>query len=121
MFHVATIAAKQTSENNMYRREAGGCFFCVTDAPLQPITARRPVEHDRKYAKLPRGAFIYGQAEASRRHFVAELLSGVLRGECIVNSSGGKLDCHNTPPSARWKRPSTRLTTGEVRNNVTLS
>lgn len=64
----------------MYRRDAGGCVFWLTDVLFQPIPAQRRLEHDRKYAELPRGAFIYGQAEAFRRHFVAELLSGVFVG-----------------------------------------
>lgn len=34
--------------------------------------------------------------------------------KCSVNS-GGKLARNNIPPSARWKRPSTRLTKGNVR------
>lgn len=52
-------------------------MFCLTDVLLQPIGVQNHLEHDRKYAKLPRSGFIYGQAEAFRRHFVAELHSGV--------------------------------------------
>lgn len=74
-----------TREQDVPSRETWACTLRDRRV-MWPMRIENRAKMDRNNTAVPRGGFIYGQAEAFRRHFTAELLPGAVSGDNSVNS-----------------------------------
>lgn len=98
------------------RRVRGVC--CVWQFDRRLSTANHRAESGRTWQEIRKAATCWVYI-ASNGSVGAPFHCGVAQW-CFCGSAASteeKLDRTNTPPSARWKRPSTRLTTGNVRSS----
>lgn len=98
------------------RRVRGVC--CVWQFDRRLPTANQKTESRRTWQEIRKAATCWVYI-ASNGNVGAPFHCGIAQW-CFCGSAASteeKLDRTNTPPSARWKRPSTRLTTGNVRSS----